>query len=1645
MADPQQVIISSLANNVPKWATEDTLASIEKGNETRNNLLKELAKKAKVSDDAISAAMGEASKASKSVTNAVASDIQDRDRTSTENLRATYEYQRKLGDVSRSLSGIANVTDTKSMFGQVSGGLNGLGSMLGRINPIFTLVIGTLTMVVEAGAALYHRLEELNKSTKDLYSTGLVFNGGMKGIVAAASEAGLSVSEFSKILTKFSAVGVTVGVNRMAKLNNMFLQQTNLGASLMMSQEEASDALMETMEIMRSSGRLVGMTDDQIVKSGTDMLKSFNSLAIETGRNRDEIRKATNDVIKRPDIDTVLRSLDAESAKKLTGTFSEVAAKMGQAAGPVADAIAKINLGGLGAVDEQMRVAMNVIPGLTSAFEDAAKGVPGAVDRMVNIMDSPDTRQRMRALSVQLPDVARALQEMSAGSRQAAEAQARLNAMSPAERAAHEAAIREQQNQQAIQNNVNASFKRFSNAFDKLALGFSSILLPAVNALSFVFEKLGGIIGGLGDLAGSGPLGMAASIAAIITGGVVFAGILKVIRKLMGGTFIKPLLARLTKPGGLPELPKPGPVGGAAGGMLGGIGKGLGAVGAGIKGIGVGTGKAIQAVLEGLGTGLGALSKPRNFIGVAVLGALAGVAWLAGKAFQQFEKVSWESMGKAAVAITGLGVAAAAAGLVGPLIIEGGISLGIAIGAIGGGLWLAAKGLKLLEEISWDTLGKAGAAILGAGVASAAAGAVAPLILVGAGALGGAIVILGGAIATASWIMGKALPTFAAGLESFAKIDGQNLKNVGVGLIELGAGLAAMGAGSVVNALGGIASGILGFFQEDPAVKIKRFVSLFDMLAQGKSSVDDGATVLEKINNINISSKIQDVINTLGTAFSSRWFSKDLGDVNEDYIKKFFHIFDVIAQSGGGVAASSEILNQIDKMRVSRSLMDVINSISSSFTSHWFSKDLGDVDEKYIQKFFHIFDVIATSGASVPTAAAILAQIDGMNISSNLGKTVETVAKVFSGHWFSKDLADVDDNYIKKFFHIFDLIGKASSGVSAGAYVLDAVSKINIGASVTDNLKGLAEVFSSHWIGKDMNDIDEKMVMKFLNIFTILGAASSGVAGSSVVLDLLGKLSVGDKIPDTIANIAKIFSSHYFSKDIDDIDQSMVEKFFNTFSVLGAVKSKIQAAAESFKLLNNLNIGPGLQQSVETLGKMFSSSMWRTTVADIKEEYLEKFFGIFDILKQNRSRIEAGAPALRIFHDIGVTKQDAEGMAAIADMFSWHATQKSLNNVDLDYIDILGKIFERLSKSTDSIIKGAGAMAALGTIDLSEPKIKGINSLSMMFTKGKPLSKVDLTLVDNLASIFKEFSIKQADFIAGADVLYQLGGLEFTDEKMKGLATFGSMFTKGALSGLWDKLTGGGGANLAAVDNLGLIFGEFGKYTNNFIQGAGALAALNTIDVDGNRLTNLFDLVVNKMLPEKMDPASVLPRVEGIIQVFDRLSTNQKVIEDAIGSLNFMSAATDVDDDKLVDLFDLIVNQILPPSFDTKGVLDRVEGMMQIFRKFALNQNIITQAVDSINTIGSIDGESLKTLQSLFTNIPGSTSTSSATFSPPTANDTDLDRTTSDYYEKTTLQFTRMIELLELAHADALDIKRIQEDGLNDVADAVKSSSGRIF
>jgi hypothetical protein len=1020
------------------WAKDKTLQDILTGNSQRNQLLKLLAQSAKVEKDEIAKALGDVAD---KVTQAGESDAKgDHDKTQAleKNTRTVYEYQQTLGNITRTIAGVANTADTKSAFGLVTGWLDSLGNNLGQINPQFVYMFGALSSIVSVASSFYHRLEELNKSTKDLYSTGLVFNGGMRGIVAAASDAGMSVGDLSKILTKFSAVGVTVGINRLTKLNSMFLQQTNLGANLMMSQEEASEALLETMEMMRSSGRLVGMTDEQVVKSGTDMLKSFNSLAEETGRNRDEIRKATNDLIKRPDIDTVLRSLDAESSKKLNETFTQVAAKMGQAAGPVADAIAKINLGGLGAVDENMRTAMNVIPGLTSAFEDAAKGVPGAVDRMVNIMDSPDTRQRMRALSVQLPDVAKTLQELSAGSRQAAEAQARLNAMSPAERAAHDAALKEQQRQQAVQNSVNASFKRFGNAFDKLALGFSNTLLPVVDTLATVFEYLGKALGGVGSLAdmGGGTGGIVMSAVAVLGSGLFIAGSLRFLRKLVSGGPFKSLLGGLMKPGALPGL--------------GGAGGGAARSGAGITG--------------GLKNMVGNVSEMIGGVFKTLTGILKDGADAIGSAIASLGKGIGSALGD-----LGVGLGKAVEGIVGGL----GKAIGTTLGAILQGL---AVGLKAFAS---------------------------PQVLIGAGILSLSILMIGASVAGASWMLGKALPTFAEGLKSFGDIDGSNLIKVGLGAVALGVGLAAMAVGEVVNKVGGLVSGLLGFFQEDPATKIKRFVGYFQLLADGKDAVEAGSAVAERLGQINIGSSLGPTINALSEAFSSKYFSKDLGDVKEDYINKFFNIIGIIGKAGTDIDPGLGVLNQISKINIGSNLGETIKNLADSFSKKYLSADVSDINTEMINKLFDVFAVFGQGLDSVQLGLDTMKLLaNTKDIVKNMSGGISSLANIGSILPRNLNTASIIMQ-IDSIMMIFERFAKNNTIIEQAVNSINTLGTVNVAGLTTlqnlftgsnQNLGGNAAIGGPPGIAitgldKATSDYYEKTVMQFNRMIELLEVA----------------------------------------------------------------------------------------------------------------------------------------------------------------------------------------------------------------------------------------------------------------------------------------------------------------------------------------------------------------------------------------------------------------------------------------------------------------------------------------------------------------------------------------------------------------------------
>lgn len=227
-----------------------------------------------------------------------------------------------------------------------------------------------------------------------------------------------------------------------------------------------------------------------------------------------------------------------------------------------------------------------------------------------------------------------------------------------------------------------------------------------------------------------------------------------------------------------------GGAGKAGDGLLGGIGKGLGGLGKGIAGflggIGSGAGKLIEGVLTGMAKGLAAMGNPRVLLGTAALVGVASALWISGKALKDF------------------------------------------------------------AEIKWDALAKAGVTLVGLIAAAAGAGAVAPLLLVGAAALA--------AVGASVWVIGKGIQAVGPGIESMAKgiaefnnIDGNNLINVSKGILALGGALTVFTGLSVVSGIGGIVAGLangLGkLFGGDMMSQLKAFAGLGDSLMKPANSI----------------------------------------------------------------------------------------------------------------------------------------------------------------------------------------------------------------------------------------------------------------------------------------------------------------------------------------------------------------------------------------------------------------------------------------------------------------------------------------------------------------------------------------------------------------------------------------------------------------------------------------------------------------------------------------------------------------------------------------------------------------------------------------------------------------------------------------
>ena len=215
-------------------------------------------------------------------------------------------------------------------------------------------------------------------------------------------------------------------------------------------------------------------------------------------------------------------------------------------------------------------------------------------------------------------------------------------------------------------------------------------------------------------------------------------------------------------------------------------------------------GKEGGGILAGLmGGGAGKALDGMKKFGIGLI-AISAALWVAAEAFKNFGEVAWEDVGKGMVALGGLVIAALALDKVKGNIIAGAAALGVLALAT----WGIGAALGTFSELDWETIGKGMVAIAGLGVIGAVAGLAAPLIAAGGGALlvmGAALLVIGEAMQS----VGKGFAEMTEGLEKLGKLDGSNLLLVGAGLGAIGAGMAALGVGQAVAGVSNLVTGFL--------------------------------------------------------------------------------------------------------------------------------------------------------------------------------------------------------------------------------------------------------------------------------------------------------------------------------------------------------------------------------------------------------------------------------------------------------------------------------------------------------------------------------------------------------------------------------------------------------------------------------------------------------------------------------------------------------------------------------------------------------------------------------------------------------------------------------------------------------------------
>ena len=267
MADGDKITIKSIEwdeSNLPKWATERTLAAIavklkaiQANSASSKKSNQQTAKTQNDYQKMIKQGMNASARSSKAMVDALRSKSND--------------YTKDL--VKKNIkTPFSSVNDALQKF---AGRMGIVGAVLGTFATAVGLVIG--------------RLKQFSDAYRQAFSMGFRFEQGSLGLAKAALRAEMGISEFSELLGKYSTtIGIT-GVQSFADLNMALRDNLQSVGNLGMSYNELTEYTADYLEQLRGANLLTSANNDELEAMAETYIRNITAFSQLANVSRDQI------------------------------------------------------------------------------------------------------------------------------------------------------------------------------------------------------------------------------------------------------------------------------------------------------------------------------------------------------------------------------------------------------------------------------------------------------------------------------------------------------------------------------------------------------------------------------------------------------------------------------------------------------------------------------------------------------------------------------------------------------------------------------------------------------------------------------------------------------------------------------------------------------------------------------------------------------------------------------------------------------------------------------------------------------------------------------------------------------------------------------------------------------------------------------------------------------------------------------------------------------------------------------------------------------------------------------------------------------------------------------------------------------------